>query len=182
MGTDKALLEVDGRPMAVHVADALRSGGCELVVLVGASEATADVLGLPTIPDRWPDAGPLAATATALLDVPGGAELVVVAPCDQVGLTPELVAALVRSVRSTTDQVWAARPVTDDGRRHPLPAAWRLLAGPTLRQLVEAGQRRADGGFAAIPTAEVSASTSDLADLDTPDDLRRWRETHPEDG
>src|SRR5438045_3278547 len=46
MGTDKALVEVDGRPMALHVADALRAGGAEVVVLVGADRVVGSQLDL----------------------------------------------------------------------------------------------------------------------------------------
>lgn len=72
MGTPKALLELGpvlepgGQALAARVAGALAAAGAERVVLVGGDAAWAEALGLGVVPDRWPGAGPLAGTATAL--------------------------------------------------------------------------------------------------------------------
>src|SRR4051812_50173426 len=66
MGTHKALLVVDGEPMALRVAAALRAGGAERVVLVGAGPTVAEALGLDAVPDPWPGAGPRAGVSSGL--------------------------------------------------------------------------------------------------------------------
>ena len=69
MGTDKALMEVEGVPMAARVATALADGGCEPVVLVGGEAATYGRLGLPVVPDLFgAHRGPAAGVHAALAD------------------------------------------------------------------------------------------------------------------
>ena len=62
MGTDKALFELHGRPMAEWVADAM--SGFDQVIIVGRRRGLA---GLEAIPDLHPRAaGPLSGLQTAL--------------------------------------------------------------------------------------------------------------------
>lgn len=91
MGTDKALIEVDGRALALRVADALRAAGCDPVVVVGDIPGLAS-LGLPVLPDppglgRHPLAGVVAACALG--------PRVLTAPCDLPNLSPDDVRALL---------------------------------------------------------------------------------------
>ncbi|HEU5454982.1 MAG TPA: NTP transferase domain-containing protein, partial [Nocardioides sp.] len=66
MGTDKALLEVDGIPLARRVANALRAAGADPVVAVGGDLEALGALGLHAEPDLHPGEGPLGAILTAL--------------------------------------------------------------------------------------------------------------------
>jgi molybdopterin-guanine dinucleotide biosynthesis protein A len=66
MGRDKALVEVDGLPMASRVAAALTAAGCRSAVAVGGDAAVHARLGLSSVPDRWPGEGPLGAIVTVL--------------------------------------------------------------------------------------------------------------------
>lgn len=181
MGTNKALIEVDGVPLGRRVAEALLAGGCERVVLIGGGRSESDLLWLSAVPDRWPGEGPLGGIATAVLDVQGERydhngdrvpdppdAVIVVAPCDQPDLQPELIARLVAALADAPSTVIAAAPVTPDGRRHPVPAAWRRAAGHLLLQAFEGGERRADAGFRLGDVVAVPAGTDELRDLDTP--------------
>ena len=172
MGTDKALVEIDGKPMALHVADAMRAGGCQEVVLVGADEATARALEMNTVPDRWPGDGPLGGLASALGASPP-AGLVVVAACDQPAVTGTLVQALVDAVL-TDHRAIAATPRTPSGHRHPFPTAWRAAARPGIEVLLRAGRRRADAGLYAVGVVAVPVEPAVIQDLDTPADVARW--------
>ena len=180
MGTDKALVEVDGKPMALHVADALRAGGCQEVVLVGAAEATARALGIPIVPDRWPGEGPLGGLASALAASPP-AGLVVVAACDQPAITGALVQALVAAVVAGERTV-AAAPRTPSGGREPFPTAWRALARAGIEVHLRAGRRRADAGLYGDMVAEVRVAQAVVDDLDTPADVARWRDRNRSEG
>ena len=62
MGTDKALVEVDGVPMAERVAGALHAGGCAPVVFVGGDGARA---GPRSDDRRSPTGGPARARSAA---------------------------------------------------------------------------------------------------------------------
>lgn len=260
MGTDKALLEVEGRPMARHVAEAMWAAGADVVVLIGASAATSEALGLSTILDDPERPGPLPAVATAVAraaivwravegrepqpiivwkpagsvgdvddpapagsaggdvddgrgtTVPGGPRTgapsdpldrlrravarpseptllrqvghepddgsglrVLVAACDQPGLTPAVLRGLLDHLEAPGGAgAVVAVPVTPDGRRHPLPAAYRQEASGALRDLVRAGERRASAGFDVLAVAEVAVRQRDIEDLDTPADVARW--------
>jgi molybdopterin-guanine dinucleotide biosynthesis protein A len=90
MGVDKATVDLAGKPMIRHVADALVGAGCR-VLAVGRS---GDVAGVPCVPDTPPGRrGPAAGLATALR-IAGGAPVVLVA-LDQPFLRSATVAALL---------------------------------------------------------------------------------------
>ena len=72
MGREKALLEIGGETLIVRMAQLVESvaGGA---TVVGAS-ASVRALGLRSIADDWPGAGPLGGIATALRRVEGAVE------------------------------------------------------------------------------------------------------------
>ena len=51
MGTPKALVEIDGRPLASRVADVVRAAGAEPVVLVGGEPTWGDPIGCEVVAD-----------------------------------------------------------------------------------------------------------------------------------
>lgn len=67
MGTDKALLrlELDGPPLISMVIERLRGLSDDLFIVSTPRPGYAD-LGVPVVPDRYDDSGPLGAIATAL--------------------------------------------------------------------------------------------------------------------
>lgn len=182
MGETKALVEVDGVAMAQRVAEALRAGGVERVVLVGGDHSMRARLGIDGVEDRWPGLGPLGGLATAALDAgsafpdSGGDVIVVVAACDQPGLSADVIARLVGALAAAGPEVVAAAPVGPDGRRHPFPSAWWARSGPALGRLVDGGARRADAAFGVGPVVEVAVDEAELVDLDTPADVARWED------
>lgn len=176
MGRDKALVEVDGVAMARRVADALVAGGVDEVVLVGGEASWGSALGLGFVGDRYRGAGPLGGLATALVHGAGqGAEVVVVAPCDQPWLDANTVRALLAASLAGSAPV-VARPVGGDGRAQPLPTVWPIgLVGPVDRALA-AGERRLDAAFrvaaeAGFAVADVAVAEGSLRDVDRPSDL-----------
>lgn len=116
MGTDKALVDVAGRPMIEWVADAL-GAVCSNVVVVGRTD---QIDGLRSLPDTQSQVrGPLAGLATALrLDKP-----VLLLGVDQPFARPE-------SLRRLADLDPAAIPI--DGARQvtcaTYPASWHVEA------------------------------------------------------
>lgn len=182
MGTDKALIEVGGQPMAAQVAGVLRAAGAGSVVLVGASRQTARALDLDTIVDQDPGSGPLGGLATALAwaDQHGRPGLILlVAATDQPSLRAASLNSLVAALSDAGPACVAARFVSGDGRRHPLPSAWRVnAAAGRVRRLHDAGERRLGGAFTVGATLDLRSSGIDLVDLDTPAELDAWREQH----
>lgn len=118
MGTDKALVELDGAPLAAHVAGTLRSF-LTTVVLVGRQSPIGDI---DVLPDRSSGiAGPLRGLATALDCVKASSVLLVAV--DQ----PFMSANTLRRLASLASPDRAVVPVADGYRQVTTalyPTAW----------------------------------------------------------
>lgn len=135
MGRDKALLELDGVPLIVRTARLVESVVGSATV-VGDSAAFRS-LGLCTIADDWPGAGPLGAIATALRASSVPWSLVVA--CDLPYLTkPWLEYAVARALASKAD---AVIPMNATGTE-PLCAFYHQRAEPGIRGPLALGNRK----------------------------------------
>ena len=170
MGRDKALVEIDGRPMILHVAQALSDGGCSPVWCQGGDAVRLGRLGFEVVPDPVGPAdapgrsGPVPAIATALAN--STAATVVVAACDLPDLTRELVRSLVRVSMGTG----AVAVATSDGRRH-LVAAWPTAVLPELAGLIEQGVTAYGAALAQLGAVDVEAASDVLRNVNLPSDL-----------
>jgi molybdopterin-guanine dinucleotide biosynthesis protein A len=168
MGRDKALIRLDGSPMAVRVADALVRAGATSVVAVGGDRPALEAVGLTVWPDERPAAGPLAATITAL--AASTAEITLVVSCDLVAPSPAAMAATVQALADHPGAV-AAVPVAE-GRRQWTHTAWRDRARRTLVDAWERGDRSLREAGADLLVFEVTGlDPVGLADADEPGDL-----------
>lgn len=171
MGTDKALVVVGGRAMALVVADALEAGGCTPVIAVGG--APLDPLGLRTIGDRFPGEGPLGGVLTALEHI--GDQWVLVVSCDIPRLAATTAATLVaRAVAAhddPSDPVDLVIATTD--RDQPLCAVWAPWCTDVLRRAFADGERSLRRVIPSLRVVRVPVESAELDDVDTPDDLRR---------
>lgn len=158
-GSDKALADAGGRPLGARVADALRAAGADPVVAVGGTAGAA--LGLPTVADRRPGSGPLAALATVLVWARRG--LVLVTPCD----LPLLGAGHLTALVAAADDERAA-VATVGGRPQASLACWPARRGPALLALVDAGHQAWRDALEAGPWTGVELPADALADADTP--------------
>jgi molybdopterin-guanine dinucleotide biosynthesis protein A len=183
MGRDKALVEVDGRPMAVRVAEALAAAGAgeANVIAVGGDAGRLSAHGLTAVPDRWPGAGPLGGILTALGAKAGpgpdpgrpAADIVLVAGCDLVAPDPEAMAATVAAL--VADPAAAVATPVLAGRRRWDQAVWRRSrARDALAWQFEAGERAIHSAVAGARLAVVDVhglAPEALADADTPAEL-----------
>jgi molybdenum cofactor guanylyltransferase len=170
MGTDKALLAVEGRPLVSRARDALVSAGASEVLAVGGDTEALGALDLRTVADRHPGEGPLGGIVTAL--AAAREDQVVILPCDHpdvgAGLVIDLVARLVDSTAA------AVVPVAG-GRLHAVVGAYRRDALPALQAAFDAGERTTHRALRGIGVEEIDDLPSELlVDLDSPDDLRRY--------
>jgi molybdopterin-guanine dinucleotide biosynthesis protein A len=171
MGRDKALIPVGGTPMVLRVADALWVAGASAVVGVGREPDALASVGLATVPDNRPDAGPAAGIATALARADRD-EMVMVVGCDLVAPSPAAMGATLAALAHHTTAAVAV-PVSD-GRTQWHHAAWRPSAAPALERALEGGARAVGGVVAAAGLAVVGVDGIDptaLADADVPSDL-----------
>jgi molybdenum cofactor guanylyltransferase len=170
MGRDKALIEVDGVPMAKRVADALEDGGADPVLCIGGDQAALEALGLEWIPDDHPGEGPLGGFLTALEWVDHGLwDTVIVSACDH----PWLDGLTVESLLFGLIKAPLARPATGPDGRAPLFFAANVAEVlPIVRDLFDAGERSMQWLGARLPVGTVHPIDPDrLRDVDTPDDL-----------
>ena len=165
MGTDKAFIEIDGRALALRVADALAAAGATEVFAVGGDLDRLRALGLDARPDRAARQGPLAGIVTALEQTTD--ELVVVAACDLVSVTPAAVSELLDAL---TDDADAVIPRSD--RLEPLMAAYRRRCLDHLRNELDAGERAPHRAVEGLAVVQVRLQHDEaLRDADTPGDL-----------
>ncbi|MFM8267763.1 MAG: molybdenum cofactor guanylyltransferase [Ilumatobacteraceae bacterium] len=171
MGADKALVEVGGRAMALVVADAVATGGCAPVIAVGG--APLDALGLRTIADQFPGEGPLGGALTALYHFAD--RWVLVVSCDLPRLRATTVAGLVARAEAAADDptgpVDLLMATTD--RDQPLCAVWAPWCADVLRRAFADGERSLRRVIPSLHVSRVSVDAAELADVDTPDDLRQ---------
>lgn len=165
-GSDKALAEVDGRPLAAGIAASLRAVGADPVAAIGGTAGPA--FGLPTVPDRFPTEGPLGGLATALLWAKRGS--VLVTPCDLPLLRPEHLAALLAATDTDTTGLVAAI-ATVDGHPQPSLGCWPAGRGPAVLDLLTSGKRAWRAALDAGPWIGVELPSDALADADTPAEL-----------
>lgn len=178
MGRDKALIPVEGRPLAVRVAEAIAAAGAMRVLAIGGDIAVLRRAGLDAIPDADPGAGPLTGIITALDRLGGGDagySIVFVGACDLVRPEPWAIAATVTALADDTDDAEtpdAAVPLAS-ARRQWLHAAWRARCRAPLATAFADGQRSVRGAVAAagLRVREVALPPDAVADADTPADL-----------
>lgn len=167
MGTDKALLEVDGRAMAARVADALGAAGCAPVVCVGGDAPGLAALGLATVVDDAPGEGPAGGVITALRTFELSSRLVVVAACDLPQLDAATVRLLIDALADESVDVAVART---DRQQYSL-TCWRTSTLPTLRQQWLAGDRSLRALVAAMDSIEVPVPAHTMRNVNAPSGL-----------
>ena len=177
MGRDKALLEVDGQRL-VDRAAALLAAVADPVVEVGPGWS-----GLPAVREDPPGSGPLAAVSAGAVALRrmGHDGAVIVLAVDMPRVSAELLRLLAtRDGPATAVPRAGGHPQPLCARYGPdaLAAVDRLLAGGgrSLRALLEAMDARGEVGWVQPEEWARVAEASALADVDTPDDLRRLLE------
>jgi molybdopterin-guanine dinucleotide biosynthesis protein A len=169
MGRDKALLVVDGQPMAVRAADALAAAGAAEVFTVGGDLDGLAALGLDARAEPRPGEGPLAGLLAAL-DAAREAVVMVLA-CDLVSPAPTAIATVVDGLLAAPPEVAAAAPVSGD-RVQVLHAAYRPAVCGPLRAAFDGGERAVHRALATVRWLAVDGiPAAALADADVPDDL-----------
>ncbi len=169
MGTDKALLPVDGVPMVLRVAAALRAAGCEPVVAIGGDEPALRRLGLQVLMGAHPR-DPWSFTAPLNGPAPNGPIRVAVVTAPPGGTCDPTVSATVR--RAADALANAGYEVVDacPPRYEEVAATWaRLLMGDFASVLDQLMPLMGEGGKTFLATANAAVapltSTTDMSQL-----------------
>ena len=147
MGTDKAWLEIGGRPMIERVIEAVRPVASTVSVI--ANDSSYARLGLRVFEDTNKGIGPLEAIRTALANSSEDRALVVA--CDLPFVTAELFEFLI--AKSGLHQ--AIVPVGEDGKIETLCGVYARDALECVTDLIERGERMVRVLFAEVSTCLV---------------------------
>ena len=178
MGTNKALLSIDGRNFVDRIHEALCSVAMK-ATLVGPSEKCLNWPTLPAIGDIHVEWGALGGLHSALNAC--GAEWAAVVACD----LPFVTGDLLKRLAGFVDDAEAVVPRQRDGRRQPLCALYRVRAcRDKAEQLIADGERRPRALLDAVNTRVVDfEELSDLegahrffVNVNTPEDFAHARE------
>ena len=171
MGRTKALIEIDGVPMAGRVAAALRIAGCDIVLAYGGDSDELASLELPVEADRYPGSGPLGGVLGVLelfeLHEPRPDGVFIVA-CDLPALTGNDLAGMVVAARRHPGlDVVVARTSSIE----PTCAIWRLSAIEQIRRCFDDGERALHTVIERLESFEVEVDAAALRNINTPEEL-----------
>ncbi len=182
MGFNKALIDVNGRPIISLLIDQV-SQVTNRILISSNDSASYRFLSFPVVPDHFAGCGPLAGLHAAMRY--NDCSLFIVLACD----LPHLRAPLLKSLVSLAEGFDAAIPRTKDGRAHPLCAAYHRTCLPSIEQALERGSHKfieifLDNALAVrwIGPDEGIYKAAELANINTPEDLQRLKRrllTHP---
>lgn len=179
-GPDKLLIRIGGESLLRARARAALGGGPGPVLVTlppGCPERRAALAGLDVTPVEVPDAqdGMAASLRAGIAALPAGAFAALILLADTPAITPADIGAVAAAFDPADPR--PVRGAEPDGRPgHPVLLPARLF-GPLARLRGDIGARHLlaaeDAVFVTLP--EGHATT----DLDTPEDLERWRRDHP---
>ena len=171
MGTDKALLQIDGIALAQQTARLVESvvGNA---TLVGAPGKYAR-LGFAVIPDRRPGNGPLGGMEAALLHT--GCEWNLIVACDMASLAGDFLQGLCAAAQALPDDADCVVPVGPDQRAQPLSALYRRRCVTAVSLALDAGVRRVTALIATLKTKTWQATdTLMFQNINTPEEWNRY--------
>jgi len=174
-GEPKALMDVGGTRIVDRVVRALREVTDDLLLVTNTPDLYG-ALGLPMVPDVFPDSGSLGGIYSGLAAAPGGAAFTVA--CDMPFLSPDV----MRLVTARADEADVVAPLVG-GQWETLHACYgKACLGP-IEQRLRAGRFKITGFFPdvrvlAVPEDEVARWGRPevvFMNVNTPDDLARAR-------
>ena len=180
MGEPKAMLRAGDRTFLQHAIHALREGGCAYVVVVTGrldDETARQIAEDAAMLDAGIAVNPAAESQQAdslrigLAALPPEARAAVVAPVDVPDVSGALVRAMVDAFARTGAPV--ALPARDGRHGHPVLFARRVFAELARPDLPRGARTVIHAHAAELVEVPVDALA---ADVDTPDDYRRWRD------
>jgi molybdopterin-guanine dinucleotide biosynthesis protein A len=155
-GFDKALAEIDGKPMLVHMCELL--GGVADSVNVVAAPGKYPGMGARSVEDRWPGEGPLGGIITALRQTEtdaAGCKLNLIVSCDMPFLRREWLTYLVERALASSAEVVV--PQSSQGLE-PLCACWRTSGVAKLEQAFADGVRKVTEAMKRLETEVLDES------------------------
>jgi molybdopterin-guanine dinucleotide biosynthesis protein A len=184
MGLDKALLELDGRPLIQIVLERMAEVCGEVLIVADDVTAYAE-FGTAVVEDRFRDVGVLGGLHAGL--AAASRDLTLAVGCDMPFLKPELLRAFA---------AWAAGYdvvlLRRGGYVEPLHGAYRRTCLPAIEAAIRAGKRRIISFFPQVRVrtvtpediAPIDPQLESFHNLNTPEEWRvakeKWEATQQE--
>jgi molybdenum cofactor guanylyltransferase len=176
MGTPKAWLEFDGRPLLAHLVERMLAVFPEAVIVSAPGQSLPETPA-KVVHDENPGEGPVAGLVVGLREVTR--PFAFVTSCDVPFLAPEL----ARFLLVCAADVDVAVPEWE-GRLQPLQAVYRASVQPLLAQQLAEGRRRPVDLFDRVRTRVVREEELRAVDpeglsflnMNTPEDYERAKE------
>jgi molybdopterin-guanine dinucleotide biosynthesis protein A len=149
-GQDKALAEIDGKPMLARMCELLAIVTSEVRVVAAPHKYAS--LGIDSVADRWPGEGPLGGIITALQHTEADdpqCEWNLMVSCDMPFLTREWIAFLAQRAASSEAQV--VLPRSHHGLE-PLCACYKTNGAAALQAVFETGERKVTRALQQVKT------------------------------
>lgn len=175
MGFNKALVDVGGQPMIRVLIERVRPL-TDQILISSNDDSSYRFLNFPVVPDRFAGRGPLAGFHAAMLS--NQCSLYIMLACD----LPNLRASVLGNLISLAEGFDAAIPRTKDGLAHPLCAIYRRTCLPSIEKALQQGTNKVIETFLNntltvrwVGPDEGMFGDSDLANINTPEDLRKLK-------
>ncbi len=173
MGFDKALLDINGKPLIAKVAQALNEAGLINLQIVGGNSKEFLSLGYECLPDEYPGEGPLGGIITALNHFRNeGKKHVMIVACDLPNISKNLIREmLLKSLREPKSIVV---PVVEEHLQW-MHALWPTDVLPTLLKSFSNSVRapwRATKELQLLKIEGIDPKV--LFDIDQPEDLKKF--------
>ncbi|GAB5417698.1 MAG: molybdenum cofactor guanylyltransferase [Crocinitomicaceae bacterium] len=170
MGEDKALLQIDGKPMIQHVSDVLREL-CDEVIIASSNEKHAQYGDL-MVKDSAKDIGPLAGIQAGLLAAKNERSFVL--SCDTPFVTKEILEALAEHFEG--EQITLP---SSQGRLQPLIAIYGKEVLTTIASNLERNEHSLMQ-LQKICSAKVihfdESESKAFENINTPSEWKQWNE------
>ena len=174
MGFDKALFEIEGRPMIEHVAIALAGAGLEPIRIAVAKPSDVDKYGsaigmsldIEWVLDSRPHAGPIEAIIEAISDLDEGSGLLQLAPVDYPRISEEVFDSLSENIGASDSLI-----MPHDGKMsHPLLA---LIRPREVLEEIGKDRRPLHVQFTDLKHSLLVVDSMTVTNVNTPEDLDR---------
>jgi len=178
MGSDKALLNMEGRTAIERQCEILETFCAQGVFIAGARSSELSKFSWPVIQDSVLDQGPLFGIISALQHAENG--IAVILAVDLLAIsTADITAVLAASSQDVDSEcdVFFAQSKQDPSEHgaQPLCAAWRVESSlPVLSQQFEQGQRSVMKAWQGLKRQGVLISESHLININLPSDFENF--------
>ncbi|NJM61525.1 MAG: molybdenum cofactor guanylyltransferase [Oscillatoriales cyanobacterium RU_3_3] len=177
MGTDKALLEIEGKSLLQRVCETAAKLTSQVYVLTDSPDRYRSILtaDYQLIPDRNPGAGPLVALSQGLSEI--NAEWILLLGCDLPLLDADIIQNWERQLPELPTSTLAVVPYQND-RWEPLCGFYRDRSLSSLQKFIDNGGRSFQAWLSqipAVPLPAVDRASLMLSNCNTPEEFEQLK-------